>query len=85
MSGATLDRYERGRALAEGATIEKQGDAWIVPSSSGDTSYRVTLNGLGSVGCTCPDFRRRGEVCKHIIAAAVVATRDLNADATGRP
>lgn len=81
----TLDRYARGKAIAARAAIVKQGNAWIVPSESGGTSYRVTLNGLGSVGCTCPDFRRRGEACKHIIAAAVVAQRENEGDATGRP
>lgn len=46
---------------------------WEVKSADGQRSYLVHLDPLG---CTCPDWRYRGEgtrACKHIIAAALMA------------
>jgi len=49
------------------------GKVWEVKSSDGDHTYTVSLD---PIGCTCPDWRYRGQVgaeCKHIIAAALMA------------
>jgi predicted nucleic acid-binding Zn finger protein len=40
---------------------------WLVPSTSElGESYEITLCTDGSFICTCPDFKFRGGVCKHI-------------------
>ena len=49
-------REQKGREIAERATIRKWGDAWIVPSQTGDGVYRVTLD-AGEIRC----LRRSGE------------------------
>jgi transposase len=50
---------------------------WIVPSQSGNGTYKVAL-GTGGVTCTCEDWTLRKEDCKHIIAARLVSERDGN-------
>ncbi len=67
-------REQRGREIAEKANIVKWGDAWVVPSTSGDGSYRVTLD-AGEIRCSCPDWELRRTACKHVYAAAIVAQR----------
>lgn len=47
---------------------------WLVPSQSGNGTYKVTLG--DSASCTCPDFELRQKACKHVIAARLVAERD---------
>jgi hypothetical protein len=49
-----------------------------VPScSEPGHSYRVTLAGEGR--CSCADWRRRKEPCKHIFAALVWAAKQRQA------
>lgn len=73
--GMRMDlREAKGRALAAKADIKKWGDAWIVPSQTGEGVYRVTLE-EGEIRCTCPDWETRRQPCKHAIAAAIVVQR----------
>lgn len=66
LSGISLYR-ERGveiRPLEDGG--------WRVPSCSGTRYYVVDLE---RETCTCPDYRSREQACKHVFAAATVASR----------
>ena len=72
-------REERGLVIAATNKIEKVGDNWKVPSSSGNGSYTVNLdNGLF---CTCPDFDK-GFKCKHIHAVEHIVQTETKPDGT---
>lgn len=43
-------------------------DLYLVPSCTGRGSYTVDY---GDETCNCPDFRHRGENCKHIYAVGI--------------
>jgi transposase len=73
-------REQKGLELAETRTIRQQGGIWIVPSQTGRGTYRVHLMQKWA-SCTCPDFEKHGEACKHIVAACVVKIKqEQNAD-----
>lgn len=52
-----------------------QDGVWLVPSSSGNGTYRVVLKKDGHT-CTCPQHELTGKDCKHILAALFVRERD---------
>jgi len=62
-------REERGKAIAEkGGQIRKVNDhLFEVKSQSGNRFYDVRSTNSGMT-CTCSDFVKRGEACKHILA-----------------
>lgn len=62
-----LSREERGAILASEADLEQIHDGWRVPSQTGRGTYVVTVAD-GDETCTCPDFEKREERCKHIHA-----------------
>ena len=71
-----MTRELAGRALADAVEIVHVNGAWLVPSQSDpDVVYRVTSED-GELRCTCEDFRGRGGICKHMIAAGVAAARE---------
>jgi transposase len=72
-------REQRGMELAATRTINQKGGIWIVPSQTGNGSYRVNIMPK-IASCTCPDFETRGTNCKHIYAAKFVIRREQNAD-----
>lgn len=72
-------REQRGMELAATRTIRQKGGSWIVPSQTGNGSYRVHLMPK-IASCTCPDFETRRANCKHIFAATFVMRREQNAD-----
>jgi transposase len=73
-------REQRGLELADTRTIYQKGGVWVVPSQAGKGSYRVNLMPKWA-SCTCPDFEKRGEACKHIVAVCIVKIREeQNAD-----
>ena len=75
-------RELRGIELAETRTIRKRDGWWWVPSQTGSRLYRVQLTNKFAT-CECPDFERRGQACKHIVAACVMQIRqEQNADGT---
>ncbi len=49
--------------------------AWVVPSQSGNGTYRVILDAAGD-SCPCDDFQLHLKACKHIHAARLVRERD---------
>jgi transposase len=73
-------RQMRGIELAETRTIRKRDGWWWVPSQTGSRLYRVQLNKKFAT-CECPDFEKRGQACKHIVAACVMQIKqEQNAD-----
>jgi transposase len=68
-------RELRGLDIAARCRIEYREGHWIVPSQSGNGTYRVLLAPGGDT-CTCEDFSLRREPCKHVHAARLVRERD---------
>lgn len=75
-------REMRGIELAETRTIRKRDGWWWVPSQTGSRLYRVQLSKKFAT-CECADFAKRGQACKHIVAACVMQIKqEQNADGT---
>jgi transposase len=73
------ERQEReGKALviAAKSKLTKKGDKWHVPSASGYAPYYEVDPNPRAPHCTCPDFEKRGERCKHIYAVEIVIERE---------
>ena len=66
-------RQSRGVVIAAKDKIEKNRLGYKVPSQSHNGSYVVSSDGDY---CTCPDFEKRQEPCKHVYAVELVAQRD---------
>src|SRR5262245_16463723 len=60
--------------LAARARITFDGSAWLVPSQTDGTKYRVSIGAEPS--CQCDDFGLRQQPCKHILAARLVCARE---------
>lgn len=74
-------RQERGLVIAATSKIERNKLGWKVPSQSGNGTYIVNLD-HGSPFCTCPDFEKRQQPCKHIHAVEFVIQRETKPDGT---
>lgn len=74
-------RQERGLVIAATAKIERNKLGWKVPSQSGNGTYIVNLD-HGQPFCTCPDFEKRQQPCKHIHAVEYVIQRETKPDGT---
>ena len=74
-------REERGLVIAATSKIERNKLGWKVPSQSGNGSYIVNLD-HGQPFCTCPDFEKRQQPCKHIHAVEFVVKRETKPDGT---
>ena len=74
-------REEKGLVIAATSKIEKNKLGWNVPSQSGNGSYIENLD-HGSPFCTCPDFEKRQQPCKHIHAVEYVIQRETKPDGT---
>jgi transposase len=82
MEGSHMDaREERGLMIAATSKIEQNKLGWKVPSQSGNGSYIVNLD-HGTPFCTCPDFEKRQQPCKHIHAVELVIQRETKPDGT---
>ena len=75
-------REERGKQIAATCKIEKNQLGWKVPSQSGNGSYIVNLD-HGTPFCTCPDYEKRQQPCKHIHAVEFFIQRETKQDGTG--
>ncbi len=73
-------REERGLQIAENGHITKTPVGWKVPSQSGNGSYIVNVG--EKPFCTCPDFEKRGQPCKHIHAVEFFQQREDRPDGT---
>ena len=73
-------RQQRGLTIAALARIEKNRVGYKVPSQSGGGAYVVNLD--GEPFCTCPDFEKRQQPCKHIYAVEFIIQREERPDGT---
>ncbi|MBV8577023.1 MAG: transposase [Acetobacteraceae bacterium] len=75
---ATEARRQRGLAIAALCKITQKNGQWIVPSQTGNGTYRVNLNPPNPAVplCTCDDFAKRGQKCKHVFAVEFVLSRE---------
>ena len=64
-------RLARARAIVASGKITRAGNTYYVPSLTSDAVYRVELDAGGELRCSCPDFERRKQACKHCIGAAL--------------
>jgi predicted nucleic acid-binding Zn finger protein len=72
-------RQQRGLEIAATSKIERKGNAWLVPSQSGNGRYTVIPDNEAP-HCTCPDHQDGGHKCKHLFAVEYVLQREKNAD-----
>ncbi len=61
-------RKQRGLAIAALVPIRSNRMGYQVPSQSNNGTYMVVLN--EEPFCSCPDFEKRQEPCKHIFATS---------------
>ena len=61
---AGAERWVRGHRKADGRSF------YAVPSQTTDAVYMVDTR-----ECTCPDFQRRQQPCKHVIACRLHVAR----------
>ena len=71
-------RQQRGMAIAAQVRIDKNRLGYRVPSQSGNGSYVVNTD--GEPFCSCPDFEKRQERCKHIFAVDFIIQREERPD-----
>lgn len=64
---AATIRQRQGYAIAAQSRIKRHRSGYKVPSQSGRGTYYVVLDGEQS--CTCPDFEKRSQPCKHVYAS----------------
>src|SRR5260221_10910909 len=76
LPGANIMDLRELKALQIAAhhRIPFDGLAWLVPSQSDGSTYRVTIG--PSPSCPCDDFQLRQLPCKHILAARLACARD---------
>ena len=71
-------RQRRGIAIATLTKIEQTRIGYKVPSQSGNGIYVVSLD--DEPFCTCPDFEKRPERCKHVYAVEFTVQREDEVD-----
>jgi len=77
-----MDKWqERGLAIAESNTVEKNKLGWKVPSQSGNGTYIVNLED-GEPFCTCQHFERTHKKCQHIYAVEFIERKEKRPDGT---
>ena len=67
-------RKRRGLAIAALVPIRRNRLGYQIPSQSGNGAYIVNLD--DEPYCSCPDFERRMEPCKHIYATSYALQRE---------
>ena len=70
-------RQQRGMAIAATVPIRKNKLGYQIPSQSGNGSYVINLD--DGVFCSCPDFEKRQEPCKHVYAVEFTIQREADA------
>ena len=79
-------RRQRGMAIAAVTRIVQKNGQWIVPSQTGNGSYRVILNPPEFVSqCTCKDHEKTGQPCKHVYAVQFVVARESQPESADPP
>ena len=69
-------RKRRGLAIAALVPIKRNRLGYQIPSQSDNGSYVVNLD--NDPFCSCPDFERRQEPCKHIYATSYALQRETH-------
>ena len=67
-------RKQRGLAIAALVPIKRNRLGYQIPSQSDNGSYVVNLD--DDAFCSCPDFEKRQEPCKHIYATSYSLQRE---------
>src|SRR6185436_7242836 len=70
------ERQQKALVIAAKSKLTKKGDTWLVPSQSGDETYKVNNVDPDWPTCTCIDFKLRQARCKHIYAVEIVIERE---------
>jgi len=73
-------RQEKGLQIAMMTPNAQTQVGWRVPSQSGNGSYIVSME--GKPFCTCPDFEKRLQPCKRILAVELFRQREDRPDGT---
>ena len=73
-------RRQRGLVIAALVNIKKNKLGYAVPSQSGSGTYVVNVD--DDPFCTCPDFEKRQQPCKHIYSVQFLIQREERADGT---
>ena len=71
-------RQMRGMAIAAQVRIDKNKLGYRVPSQSGSHSYVVNVD--DEPFCSCPDFEKRNQPCKHVYAVEFTIQREEQPD-----
>ncbi len=66
------ERCKRGIELASRGHVEKRGDLFTVRASKRQFWYTVNPE---RESCSCKDWKRTQEPCKHVYAVALVSAR----------
>lgn len=73
--GCAVDIRElKALEIAARSRVTFQKGEWLVPSQSGNGTYRVTIG--QNPNCQCEDFQLAQRPCKHVLAAQLVKERD---------
>ena len=75
-------RQQRGLAIAATVPIRKNKLGYQIASQSGNGSYVINLD--DGIFCSCPDFEKRQEPCKHVYAVEFTVQHEADAP-TGEP
>src|SRR4051794_17445340 len=78
-------RRQRGLAIAAMCRIVRKREDCHVPSQTGNGTHTVRGMNRGPQTCTCPDFEKRGEPCKHIFAVRFVFDRECEGNGRVTP
>ena len=73
-------RQARGLAIAALVNIKKNKLGYAVPSQSGSGTYVVNVD--DDPFCSCPDFEKRQQPCKHIYSVRYLIQREERPDGT---
>jgi transposase len=76
------EREAKALVIAAKTKLTKKGSKWHVPSASGYAPYYEVDANPDAPHCTCPDFEKRGERCKHIFAVEIVIERESSTTTT---
>ncbi len=76
MENEQKERQERGLLIAAKTRITQNGKLWRVPSASNYAPFYEVDPNPDAPRCTCPDFEKRRERCKHIYAVEIVIERE---------
>ncbi len=73
----TNSREQKALEIADKFRIVESSGKWLVPSQSTTKKYAVRVVG-NSGDCECPDFEKRREACKHMLAVRYLIQREQN-------